>query len=130
MTDQSTVGLFLAGTGELMRYECSISLTTDRYSLATRCKPRAERWPSSHSRLAPDRHRRRCGNLQLTAANFSTNFANGFADIIIGGSSTGNIIANALTFSDNLTLWRAMPMPQPPCREPSLTQEQELPRVA
>ncbi|MFT3934552.1 MAG: hypothetical protein QM726_13095 [Chitinophagaceae bacterium] len=45
------------------------------------------------------------GTLAVTAANFNTNFTDGFAEIRIGNSSAGNItFANAVTLKDNLLL--------------------------
>ncbi|MBI1195578.1 MAG: hypothetical protein GC138_07020 [Gammaproteobacteria bacterium] len=46
------------------------------------------------------------GTLQLSAANFSSNFANGFSGITVGNASAGDITVgtSTLTYNDTLTL--------------------------
>jgi len=108
MTDQSTNGIFLAGTGGINAgTNGSISLTTDRILISNTLQALggtlniAPFTPGASIGIAGG-----VGTMQLPASYFSTYFATGFfGGITVGSPTSGDItVGGATTANDSLTL--------------------------
>ena len=95
------------GKGALASSSSAISLVTDTLNLAADASVQS----TGTLTIAPKTSTTTIGiaggtgTLALTAANFSTNFANGFSGITIGSATAGAItVGGATTFNDSTTL--------------------------